>query len=152
MKLAKSLARAATSKKHLVSAKAVVVLGDKVLLLRQSNGHWDLPGGKLDRGETVTQGLAREVWEETRLKIGPRAFLTSESRKRQAGKGVLTMSFLCTPEKKGLGRKHVRLSGEHRDFALVEIQKAKRLKLRKRHLQAIAAAEKRIRKTGLSAN
>ena len=45
----------------------------EILLMRRSdNGHWGLPGGYLEPGESVTQAAAREVREETgwRVEIG----------------------------------------------------------------------------------
>lgn len=43
---------------------------NQVLLTRRiDNGMWCLPGGKIDPGETVAEGCAREVLEETGLKI-----------------------------------------------------------------------------------
>lgn len=41
---------------------------DDVLLVRRaSDGGWELPGGRLDPGEAVLEGLARELDEETEL-------------------------------------------------------------------------------------
>jgi ADP-ribose pyrophosphatase YjhB (NUDIX family) len=40
--------------------------GREILLMRRSdNGHWGLPGGYLEPGESVVQAAAREVREET---------------------------------------------------------------------------------------
>jgi len=53
-----------------VSAKGIAVDGDKVLILlgKQKGGAdpfaWDLPGGRLERGESLQEGLAREISEE----------------------------------------------------------------------------------------
>lgn len=48
-----------------VTVKALVVddVG-RVLLLRQRDGRWDLPGGRLEHGETLHECLARECREE----------------------------------------------------------------------------------------
>ena len=49
---------------------------DKILILKRSTnsktnpGKWELPGGKVDQGESFDQALVREVYEETQLKIG----------------------------------------------------------------------------------
>ena len=58
-----------------VAAICVVPRGDKVLMIRRGTdrgyGHWGLPGGYVDRGEVVEQAAAREVWEETGLRVEP---------------------------------------------------------------------------------
>jgi 8-oxo-dGTP diphosphatase len=38
--------------------------GDRVLLIRLKNRDWDIPGGKIDPGETLQQAVIREVLEE----------------------------------------------------------------------------------------
>jgi ADP-ribose pyrophosphatase YjhB (NUDIX family) len=53
----------------------VVIDGTKVLLVRRGQeplkGEWSLPGGALELGETLQQGVAREVLEETGLIVVP---------------------------------------------------------------------------------
>lgn len=54
----------------------VLILKDsKVLLVRRAvepfKGYWDIPGGFLEQGEDPVDGAAREVQEETGLKIEP---------------------------------------------------------------------------------
>ena len=43
--------------------------GDVLLQRRADNGYWGLPGGKVDIGESVEQGVVREVFEETGLRV-----------------------------------------------------------------------------------
>ncbi|MGA2504286.1 MAG: NUDIX domain-containing protein [Anaerolineales bacterium] len=55
-----------------LSCSAILFNGDrtKVLLTRRKdNWSWCLPGGMIEAGETVSEGCAREVWEETGLKV-----------------------------------------------------------------------------------
>jgi 8-oxo-dGTP pyrophosphatase MutT (NUDIX family) len=56
-----------------VSVKGVVWVGDRVVLAHNARQQWELPGGRLDRNESMTDGLAREIREETALDaaIGP---------------------------------------------------------------------------------
>jgi ADP-ribose pyrophosphatase YjhB (NUDIX family) len=43
---------------------------DRIVLLRQPPGHgWGLPAGLLKRGETTSVGAARELFEETGLRV-----------------------------------------------------------------------------------
>ena len=59
----------------IVGVGAVVIDGTKVLLVRRGNeplkGEWSLPGGAVELGETLQQGVVREVLEETGLVVAP---------------------------------------------------------------------------------
>lgn len=59
----------------LVGVGAVVVHEGRVLLVRRGSeplkGHWTLPGGVLELGETIAEGVVREVREETGLLVEP---------------------------------------------------------------------------------
>jgi 8-oxo-dGTP diphosphatase len=59
----------------LVGVGAVIVEAERVLLVRRGaeplKGHWSLPGGLLEVGESLTEGVKREVREETGLFVEP---------------------------------------------------------------------------------
>jgi ADP-ribose pyrophosphatase YjhB (NUDIX family) len=59
----------------LVGIGAVIVHEGRVLLVRRGSeplrGHWTLPGGVLEVGESLTEGVVREVREETGLLVEP---------------------------------------------------------------------------------
>ena len=63
----------------IVGVGAVVIEGAKVLLVRRGHaplkGEWSLPGGALELGETLQQGVVREVLEETGLVVEPAAMI-----------------------------------------------------------------------------
>jgi 8-oxo-dGTP diphosphatase len=42
-----------------------------LVIQRWDNAHWESPGRILERGETITEGLLREVKEETGLIVKP---------------------------------------------------------------------------------
>jgi len=64
----------------IVGVLAVVLRGDRALVVRRSNppmpGRWGFPGGVLELGETVAQGAARELLEETGVVAEPAGTLT----------------------------------------------------------------------------
>lgn len=57
----------------LVGVGAVIVRDGRVLLIRRGRdpmkGHWTLPGGVLEVGESLAEGVVREVREETGLEV-----------------------------------------------------------------------------------
>jgi ADP-ribose pyrophosphatase YjhB (NUDIX family) len=54
---------------------ALIFNRDKILLVERGKeplkGYWSLPGGVLETGETLEQGIIREVREETGLEVKP---------------------------------------------------------------------------------
>jgi 8-oxo-dGTP diphosphatase len=62
-----------TFKTHVI-ASALIRRGDEILLVHQYRPqdpypNWFLPGGRLEAGELLSEGLAREVWEEAGLDL-----------------------------------------------------------------------------------
>lgn len=58
-----------------VALKAIIRNNDKILVLKRSNEEdvfaelWDIPGGKIEYGEKIVDGIKREVMEETGLDV-----------------------------------------------------------------------------------
>ncbi len=59
----------------IIGVGAVVVNDGRVLLVCRGSeplkGHWTLPGGVLEVGESLAEGVTREVLEETGLQVEP---------------------------------------------------------------------------------
>jgi 8-oxo-dGTP diphosphatase len=55
---------------------AIILKRDRVLLVERARsplqGYWSLPGGVLETGERLEEGVCREVLEETGLMVKPR--------------------------------------------------------------------------------
>jgi 8-oxo-dGTP pyrophosphatase MutT (NUDIX family) len=49
--------------------KGIVRKDDHILVLVKPNGTLDLPGGRVEKGETIKSALRREIDEETGLKV-----------------------------------------------------------------------------------
>jgi len=55
-----------------IRATGILVESGRILLVNQkvsANRSWSLPGGRLEQGETLEQGVVRELFEETGLKV-----------------------------------------------------------------------------------
>jgi 8-oxo-dGTP diphosphatase len=112
-----------SNKPFALSVKVIIRDADgRCLLLKRSTsskgnpGKWDLPGGKVDAGENLEQGLLREVVEETGLTISLQRVLgaaESESLTKR-------VAYLIFEGRIESGR--VRLSNEHEDFTWVDRQ------------------------------
>ena len=98
--------------------KAIIVKYFKFLILvRSEDGLPDLPGGKLEEGEGVIQGLVREVSEETDLVFERPAPINRWSL--PTSEGVLNGMTFCCDYKQG----SVVLSHEHTDCFWQDLDK-----------------------------
>ncbi|MDY0810493.1 NUDIX hydrolase [Kitasatospora purpeofusca] len=82
---------------HSVSVAGVVVREDgRVLAIRRAdNGTWEPPGGVLEVTEAVEDGVRREVFEETGIKVGVER-LTGVYK--NVSRGIVALVFRCRPE------------------------------------------------------
>jgi 8-oxo-dGTP diphosphatase len=80
--------------RHSVSAIGVVAdpAGRVLLQRRRDNGAWEPPGGVLELDERITDGLIREVREETGIRVEP-VVLTGVYKSMTHA--VIEMVFLC---------------------------------------------------------
>ncbi|MGA2084705.1 MAG: NUDIX hydrolase [Terracidiphilus sp.] len=87
----------------LVGVGAVVVDVGRVLLVRRGTeplrGQWSLPGGLLELGESLTNGVVREVREETGLIVEPVELIELLDRIHREGERVryhyVIADYLC---------------------------------------------------------
>lgn len=81
-----------------VAACAVVMLGGRVLLVRRgiepAYGKWVIPGGFVERGETVEGAAIRETIEETGVPVRLVALLNVYS---YSGVGIVLVVFVAEP-------------------------------------------------------
>ncbi len=92
----------------MVGVGAVVLDASRVLLVRRGRpplqGEWSIPGGALELGETLADGLRRELLEETGLLVDVVALIDVLDRivPENTGKNriqyhYVLVDFLCRP-------------------------------------------------------
>ncbi|WP_067474773.1 NUDIX hydrolase [Nocardia amamiensis] len=83
--------------KHSVSVSGIVTDADnRVLVIRRAdNGRWEAPGGVLELGESLEDGVRREVAEETGIRV--RVDRLTGAYKNLAG-GIVALVFRCTAQ------------------------------------------------------
>ena len=79
---------------HSVSVAGVVIDDDgrALLIQRRDNHRWEPPGGVLELGESIDDGLRREVREETGLNVEPE-MLTGVYK--NMNRGIIALVFRC---------------------------------------------------------
>ena len=81
---------------HSVSVSGVVVdeAGRVLVAQRRDNGHWEAPGGILERNETFEEGVIREVTEETGVTVEVER-LTGVYK--NMARGIVALVYRCRP-------------------------------------------------------
>jgi len=99
-----------------VAAKAFIInqKGEVLLVKRgEDNPHkpgaWEIPGGRLELGESPFEGLKREVTEETGLNVQVLNTLKVHHFTRDDGQKITMIVFIC----KAAAPEELKLSGEH---------------------------------------
>lgn len=100
-----------------MSVKGVVLLDGCVLLVHNERDEWELPGGRLEAGETPEACVAREVAEETGIEVHVGPIVDAWVYPVVPTSSVLVITYGCTAPD---GVVPV-VSHEHDDAALVAL-------------------------------
>ncbi|HIH74818.1 MAG TPA: NUDIX domain-containing protein [Methanosarcina sp.] len=110
-------------KPYIVSVYALIrnEKGEFLLLRRSENsrtnpGKWDLPGGKVNPGESLKEGVIREVWEETGISIVS-GDIAGEVNFELSEKKVIAIVF-----DGGYVISDVKLSYEHMEYTWISLE------------------------------
>lgn len=100
----------------------------KLLYLRYAMDHpneggkWGIPGGKLEEGESLTEGALRELFEETSIRVSKANYVGHLFiRKRGEVEYIFHMFHIQVTEAKVL------LSDEHTDYRWLTAEEVKQL-------------------------
>lgn len=123
--------------KILLVTRAVILDGEKTLFIRRSRddrwepGKWEIPGGKLDSGQSVLEVVQREVKEETSLTIKVRQgeILTFSDKKAIKSGRYRGYYYLALIFKTNNFSGKLRLGPEHEDSGWATLREALNFKL-----------------------
>lgn len=105
-----------------IGVKAFVCNDDgQILLLRlRRNNRWDIPGGRVQRGESLDECLRREIYEETQIKeLGDFRKLPIQHSSIRIPVGKSDVGLLYAPHLCHVAAVDVALSEEHTEFEWV---------------------------------
>ena len=106
-----------------VSVKGVVLHAEGVVLLQNERDEWELPGGKLEPGESPEECVRREIHEELGLRVTTGPLLDSWVYHIAAGVDVLIVTYGCYP----VPFASVTHSPEHKGVGLFTLQEVRAL-------------------------
>jgi 8-oxo-dGTP diphosphatase len=89
---------------YVMMTSAAIFDGEKMLIVRRSNNepylsaYWTGIGGKLEDGETVEEGVLREAFEETGLRVVPIVpiYVEEFTREDRPGMKAVNIIYWCT--------------------------------------------------------
>jgi ADP-ribose pyrophosphatase YjhB (NUDIX family) len=119
-----------------VSVKGVVLdASDRVLLLRNDRDEWELPGGRIEIGETPQQCVVREIAEETRWVVRAGPLLDAwVYHVESVDRHVFVVAYGCVAE---AGTAPV-LSDEHVEVGLFDAREVDHLNLPEGYRRCVA--------------
>ena len=106
-----------------VSVKGVLLEESRVVLLLNERDEWELPGGRLERGEDPLACLRREFAEELGADIVADGMLDCWLYQVLPGKEVLIVTYAV----RRLNLREFHVSREHRKFGLFAVGELKDL-------------------------
>ncbi len=123
-----------------VSVKGVVLHAERVVLLKNEHQEWELPGGKLEPGESPEDCVRREIHEELDLHVTPGPMLDSWIYHIAAGVDVLIVTYGCYPAPFAT----VTHSAEHKASGLFTVQAVQTLPMPEGYKKSIQAWAERL--------
>lgn len=105
-----------------VSIKGVVTIAGKFVLLKNERGEWELPGGRIEAGESPELCVLREIEEELGIQAEVTGILDAWLFEVLPGKHVFITTYACTT--KVQAAETLQISHEHKEVGLFSLEAA----------------------------
>lgn len=108
-----------------ISIKGVLIVDGKALLLKNERDEWDLPGGRIELGETPENCLIREFEEEVSVNVNVEQIIDSYLFEVIPYKHVFIVTYGCQLK----GDFSPKISDEHQEMGLHAINQLENINI-----------------------
>ena len=119
-----------------VSVKGIVHNTGRILLLMNPRNEYELPGGRIEIGESVSDCLKREIFEECGLDVDIVSFSGAGLFEVIPGKFVFIVAFHCSANSEAIA-----VSDEHRDHLWIRADDLESVNIPKFYVDLIRSSE-----------
>ena len=125
-----------------VTAKALIFIDNRILLIRKPEGVWDLPGGRLESGEHPERALRREILEELGINAQVGDIADCSLRRRSGQMDIFVVSYHCRTKAE---LDDIQLSEEHTDAKLFAVSTVPGLAMHDTYKAAVQRGSRHLR-------
>ena len=123
-----------------VSIKGVFSIKDRYLLLKNDRNEWELPGGRLELGETPEECVQREIFEEVGITVQVGQIINSYLFEVISGKYVFIVTYMCDHSYEEIPETVI--SNEHLEIGFFSFEEIVEMNLSKGYKTAIRMCAK----------
>lgn len=124
-----------------VSIKGVVFVGERVVLLKNERAERELPGGRLEAGESPPACVVREIGEELAIDVTADELLDCWLYEVLPGREVVIVTYGCRYDGNGI----VRMSHEHSAVGQFDLSELDGLPMPEGYRRSIRDWHRRLR-------
>jgi len=130
------------SKRYPVSVKGILIINEKVVLLKNERNEWELPGGKIEDNESFEECLKREVKEELNVDVNVEDIINVWLYNVLDKIKVVIITYYCG--KVFMDFDKIKISHEHKEMGFFSFKEINDLKMPQGYKDSIKKQEKNI--------